>query len=174
MYETSSMGFRPERFYIQPFFRIVDFLIGVLLFEIYLKIKNKVLRFINSIEVLSILFFILFFAFHKFVPQVYRYSCYYWLPMSFVILIFSFQKGRISKILSNNYFVYLGEISYSFYMFHALVIQYFIQLNKHYFIFQNYYLFIFFLLGFSIFISSISHSTIEKPLNKYIIRKFCR
>ena len=62
----------------------------------------------------------------------------------------------------------------SFYMFHALVIQYFIQLNKHYFIFQNYYLFIFFLLGFSIFISSISHSTIEKPLNKYIIRKFCR
>jgi peptidoglycan/LPS O-acetylase OafA/YrhL len=173
MFATSATDLRIERFYIQPFFRIADFLIGVLLYEIYLKIKNSnVLKFANSIELFAILLFIGFFAFHKSVPQVYRYSCYYWLPISLIILIFSFQKGCVSQLLSKKYFVYLGEISYSFYMFHALAIQYFLKLNHRYWFFENYYLFVCFLLYFSVFISAISYGAFEKPLNNYIIKRF--
>lgn len=175
MLKTSSMDMRPVWFYIHPFFRVVDFLIGILLYEVYLKINgSKILRFANNLELLAVALFVLIFSFHNSVPQVYRYSCYYWIPISFIILIFSFQKGFISRLFSNKYLVYLGEISYGFYMFHALVIQYFIMLNSNYSIMENYYLSVFIMLCFSIAISAISYSAFEKPINKYIIKRFCR
>ncbi|MES2287027.1 MAG: acyltransferase [Bacteroidota bacterium] len=175
MLKTSNMDMRPVWFYIHPFFRIVDFLIGILLYEIYLKMKDsKILKFASILELFSVLLFVLFFLFHNSVPQVYRSSCYYWLPISSIILIFSFQKGVFSQMFLNKHLVYLGEISYGFYMFHALVIQYFIILNANYSIFENYYLFVFFMLCFSIFISAICHSAFEKPINKYIVKRFCR
>lgn len=175
MLKTSSMDMRPVWFYIHPIFRIVDFLIGILLYEIYLKMKsNKILKFASILEFSAVLLFVLFFLFHNSVPQVYRYSCYYWLPISSIILIFSFQKGFFSRLFSNKHLVYLGEISYGFYMFHALVIQYFIILNTSYSVIDNYYLLVFFMLCFSIFLSAISHTAFEKPINKYIIKRFCR
>jgi peptidoglycan/LPS O-acetylase OafA/YrhL len=49
----------------------------------------------------------------------------YSIPFSvIVILIFSFQKGIISSILSKKMFVHLGNLSFSIYMIHQLVIFY--------------------------------------------------
>lgn len=161
-------------FYFFPLFRIIDFLLGILLYEIYLNLKknNKILlKYATVLELLTVSIFILFFSFHNAIPLAYRYSCYYWLPIALIILIFSFQGGDISKLLSGKYFIYLGEISYSFYMLHILVIYYFSQLNNSYRLFENYYLFNILLLVFSIFISAVSFEIIEKPFNKYIIRK---
>ena len=50
---------------------------------------------------------------------------------SLLIFIFAYQGGFFSKLLSNKYLVHLGEISFSFYMLHQLVIRYldFFQLD---------------------------------------------
>lgn len=88
------------------------------------------------LEILSISVLIVFLFFHSLVPKVARYSYYYWLPMGFIIFIFAFQKGVISKFLSKKIFFYLGEISYGFYMFHGLVLAYFVRINQKHFIWK--------------------------------------
>ncbi|WP_051348640.1 acyltransferase family protein [Peribacillus kribbensis] len=50
----------------------------------------------------------------------------YYIPVcSLIIFVFAFQKGILSEFLANKIFIYLGEISFSFYMIHQLVIRYF-------------------------------------------------
>lgn len=66
------------------------------------------------------------------VPKVYRYSCYYWMPISLVLLIFSLQKGFLSRILSNKYLVIGGDISYSFYLIHLWILFAYVQLAQTY------------------------------------------
>ncbi len=136
---------RIEWFYINPLIRIVDFLIGVFLYEVYLKLKSdRRLTITVYSELLSVGIFVLFFLMHTSVEPVYRFSCYYWIPIALIILTFAFQGGYISKLLSNKYFVYLGNISFGFYMFHALIIEYGLRLNEHYHVFEKIIIFLFF------------------------------
>ncbi|CAM3029198.1 acyltransferase family protein [Flavobacterium frigoris] len=158
-------------FYVNPFFRIFDFVVGILLFELYLKIKNteKVINY-NVLEFSSILLLVVFFIFHSQLPLVVRYSIYYWLPMSFLILVFAFQKGVVSRLLSTNTLILLGEISFGFYMFHQLVLKYFLMLNKSLLHITNEYLIISIILIVSLIISYISLIWFENPVNRYLKR----
>jgi peptidoglycan/LPS O-acetylase OafA/YrhL len=158
-------------FYVNPFFRVFDFIVGILLFELYLIIKNteKVINY-NALEFVSIILLVVVFIFHSQLPLVVRYSIYYWLPMSFLILVFAFQKGELSRLLSNNTLILLGEISFGFYMFHQLVLKYFIMVNKSVLHITNEYLIIFIILIVSLIISYISLIWFENPVNKYLKR----
>lgn len=131
-----GIEFIPEQyhhrvFYINPFIRLFDFILGIFLFYIFKRIKQSP-SFLSStlLEIGGVLTFLLFFYFHNDVSNVYRYSIYYWTPMVIVILIFSISKGFLSVILSNRVLVYLGEISFGFYLIHQLVIKYFSVINR--------------------------------------------
>ena len=118
-------------FYINPFVRLLDFILGIFLFYVFKKIK-KIPSFLNStlLEFGGVLIFLFFFYFHDEVSNVYRYSIYYWIPMFLIILIFSVSQGFLSLLLSKKLFVYLGEISFGFYLIHQLVIRYFSVINR--------------------------------------------
>ena len=73
-------------------------------------------------EVSSIILFLIFYLYAADIPKVYRYSCYYWLPVAVILISFSLQKGIFSRILSNRFLVIGGEISYSFYLIHLFVL----------------------------------------------------
>jgi peptidoglycan/LPS O-acetylase OafA/YrhL len=158
-------------FYVNPFFRVFDFIVGILLLELYLKIKNteKVINY-NALEILSVSLLVIFFVIHSTLPLVVRYSIYYWLPMSFLILVFAFQKGVLSRLLSNSTMILLGEISFGFYMFHQLVLKYFIMINQSYLHIANEYLIICIILVVSLIVSYISLIWFENPVSKYIKR----
>jgi peptidoglycan/LPS O-acetylase OafA/YrhL len=163
-------------FYINPFFRIADFIIGIMLYDIYerkpfanvLKSKSSA----TLIELLSICLFALFFAFHMLIPQGYRYSCYYWIPMIVLILVFSYQTGYISAFLSNRIFVLLGEISFGFYLIHQLAIRYIVIINTKFLLISNNYLLIATMFGVTLILSYLSYNFIEHPLNNYIKLKY--
>ncbi|MHA8050875.1 acyltransferase family protein [Aquirufa sp. ROCK-SH2] len=114
-------------FYIHPFVRIVDFIIGIMLYRIFkmISVEKATKSTFTWMEIAAISLFVLFFYFHSYIPEVFRYSMYYWIPMSGIILIFAFQNGHISRLLSQPIFIYLGEISFGFYMIHQIVIRYF-------------------------------------------------
>ena len=163
--------------YISPIFRFADFLLGVILYSIYkytrVKFKN-----INGtiLEVLSTFVFILFFAYHNYLDISYRYSIYYWLPMFLIILAFavsgsSEKEGFFSKILCNNYLVWLGEISFCFYLLHLIVIRVIsFIMNK---IFTDIDLIILSLICLivTLIASAFAYKFIEKPLN-YKIKEY--
>ena len=153
--------------YISPFFRLIDFSIGLLLGGIYIYFKeiNKSKLFFSCYEIIATLGLVILFMFHKQVAQVYRYDVYYVPIMCMIIFVFAFQKGVISKILKNNKFVYLGQISFSFYMIHRLVISYIFHLNK-----LNYKPVLMSVICFvtSILAASILYKYVENPIKNKV------
>ena len=64
--------------YINPFVRIVDFIIGIGVYAIYKSFLTKKINFnYDVMEVSALLLLFVFFLFHEHIPQVARYSFYY-------------------------------------------------------------------------------------------------
>jgi len=163
-------------YYINPFFRVFDFLIGISLFELYRKTKDQKISFKMGtlIEIASVIVFILFYAFYKDVEKSYRWSIYYWIPMSLIVYVFSFQKGFLSKILSNKKLIWLGEISFCFYMIHQLVINVFWALNYKLHIIENGYVLILAAFFVSLIGSGLIFKYYEKPVNSYLRKRYIK
>ncbi len=165
-------------FYVNPFFRITDFIIGILIFyiydskkvEAYIKYKNT----FTFIEIGSIILFFIFFTFHKYIPFGYRLFGYYWIPMSLLILIFSYQSGYISKLLSGKMMIVLGEISFSFYLIHQLIIKFIYALNKKMHWTENGILLILVVFFISLILSYLMYNFIELPSNRYLKNKLIK
>ncbi len=112
-------------FYVNPFIRTADFLLGIALYSVYKQISTLSPRInLTLLEVVTVVLFMAFFILKGNVPHVYRYSVYYWIPVCLMILVFAFQGGLISKLLSAKWFIILGEISFAFYMIHQVVLRY--------------------------------------------------
>jgi peptidoglycan/LPS O-acetylase OafA/YrhL len=160
-------------FYINPVFRLIDFFLGIALYNIY-KISD--IKFWNNyytasiLEISSVIILLIFFGLHQYIPSAYRYSFYYWLPMMLVIYSFSFHSGVISKLLSYQSMVLLGEISFGFYLIHHLVIRYVLALNIKYFNFSSQFIIIVITLLGTVIASYFSYKIIEKPCRNYINR----
>ncbi|CAN5123737.1 acyltransferase [soil metagenome] len=160
-------------FYINPFIRLFDFSLGVALFNIY-KITDpapwKSFSRASSLEITALSVLLLFFGLHQFIPEVYRFSIYYWLPMSMVIFSFSFQGGIISKWLSGKTIVLLGEISFGFYLLHHLVIRYVLALNTKFFQINSELMILFSIFIITLIASYLSYFFFESPFRKYFRR----
>jgi len=124
-------------FYVNPLFRLIDFVIGVFIYSIWEKYSQKnsmsILK-ATILEISTIGFFITMIWFSKYIHPNFTYACYYWFPMSAIIYLFAIQqKGLVSKLLSNKILVLAGDVSYAFYLFHIPVIRYceifFIKMN---------------------------------------------
>ncbi|WP_213523709.1 acyltransferase [Nonlabens sp.] len=160
-------------FYINPLFRVVDFILGIVLYDFYVHLKSKkVLINFTKLELFSIGVFMLFFSLRHSVSETALYSVFYWFPMMGIILVFAFQKGRLSKFLSHQYAIWLGEISFGFYMLHHLVLRYFTLGNGKLEWITNDYIIIGLLLCISMVAAGISHRYFEVPLNKLIRQKW--
>ncbi|MCU4542684.1 acyltransferase [Acinetobacter bereziniae] len=161
--------------YISPIIRFSDFLLGILLFDIFERVKKIYAKKESPLifELFAIFLFIVFFIFHDKIDLGYRYSVYYWIPMSLIILIFSLSKvlysqNSVSNILSNKYLVWLGEISFCFYLIHLLVIQVMNYIRVKLSLSIDLLLFSIFIFIFTLIASAIAYKFIEKPLNKKV------
>ncbi len=162
-------------FYVNPLIRLADFALGILLFNFYKNNQNQVTAtYASAIELLAVLLLIVFFMGHTFIPEVLRYSVYYWFPMGFLIVVLSYQKGMVSKVLSNRHLLLLGEVSFGFYMFHHLVIKYYELINQQFFNIQNDYLSIGIIFVATILVSYLSYFYFEKKANRYLKNKLTK
>jgi peptidoglycan/LPS O-acetylase OafA/YrhL len=114
--------------YVNPLFRVLDFLVGVALGHLFLGLRESRLARINAkwattFELASLGLIAASLAANSFVPYLLRRSVYYTPCFGCVILVFAFQRGLISRLLSGNVLRVLGEVSFSFYMFHYLLIR---------------------------------------------------
>lgn len=169
-------SYHEKYFYINPLLRLGDFIIGKLLYRVYRKRKDiEVLNnrtIANMAEIGSILFLVVFIYFHNNVPQGFRYSCYYWPPMIVLIYTFAYARGFISDMLSNASLVFLGEISFGFYMIHMLVLRYYQYLPKKFSFLQHMlpvnHNAAFIIFGISLTFSILIYKFYEMPANRFI------
>lgn len=158
-------------FYVNPFTRVLDFVIGIVIFNAFRIAGRKEFKVRHDLlEVTSVILFVVFFAYHQWVPKVARYSYYYWIPMSFLIFAFAFQKGRLSHFLSKKAFIHLGEISFGFYMFHSVVFKYYFLVSKKYDLITHDIFITAIVLSLTLVISHFSYQYFETPMNR-LIRK---
>ncbi len=146
------------------------FLAGMLLFQLYDRLKGKNITAYQGsiIEIASIALFLAFYLYTAEIPKVYRYSCYYWLPVAFLLISFSLQKGIVSRLLSNRILVIGGEISYSFYLIHLFVLLSYAEWQKGSNFHIAWYISIPILFCIIVLLSLLSYYYFEKPMNKRI------
>ena len=162
--------------YVNPFTRLPDFFVGVLLYQFYRSLCNKKLFYSTGtlLEAGALALFLLFFICAADIPKVYRYSCYYWLPVSLIILIFALQQGGISRLLSNRFLIIGGEISYSFYLIHLFIIDAYMRMSAHYHWQIQWTISVPVILCITIILSLLSFYYFEKPANKWVKRIFTK
>lgn len=119
--------------YISPYFRIFDYLIGMVSGLIFIEAKrffsdphtvlNQVL--FSGLEVISVLLFAYSFYWVNSIPYPSLQMGAAFIPFCILaIFVFALQRGFISLILSTKFFVYLGDLSFSIFMIHQLAISY--------------------------------------------------
>lgn len=159
--------------YVNPLARFPDFLVGMLLFRVYVRCRSLKLSFAAAslLEAGVLCLFLLSYAFSAdLVPKVYRYSCYYWVPVSLVLLAFSLQKGLLSRFLCNKWLVLGGQISYSFYLIHLWVLFAYVRLARAYAFQLPPYAGALLALAVTVGLGLLSYRYFEKPANHLVKR----
>lgn len=166
MYLTPEEQIRAY-WYVNPLTRLPDFLVGMLLFRLYdQSAKDWSVRRATWYEIGAVVLFCAFYYIGSagLLLKVYRYSVYYWIPVSLVLYVFAMNKGVISRLLSHKYLVIGGEISYSVYLIHLFVIELYARTGWNY----PWQAVIPLLLAVTIGLSLLSFYYFEKPVNRYI------
>lgn len=111
--------------YGSPYFRIFDFILGMLLYNLYNNYRECAIFKSSTWEVFVMLLFVLYYIFRDVVGlsssvQIFLDAA---LPV-LMIFIFSFQKGVISRCLSSKYWQKLGAITMYIFFFHYVAVLY--------------------------------------------------
>lgn len=170
-----GMHFTPEEeikgyWYVNPIARFPDFIAGMLLFQLYGRLKDKPITFRQGslMEIGAVTLFLTFYMCASEIPKVYRYSCFYWLPVAVVLISFSLQKGILSRILSHRFLVVGGEISYGFYLIHLFILLSYAKWQKEAGFDIAWYVSVPVLFGITVLLSLLSYRYFERPMNKRV------
>ena len=127
----------PERYllpiiYIFPLTRLLDFIFGMLLWDIYKAVNSRVTarlsrhtawRSIAEVAVIAVTATGCVF-FSDVTPRL-TLASYWWIPSALTITVFALNErcgGIVTRLLQHKPLVTFGNISFSFYMLHVLVI----------------------------------------------------
>ena len=165
IYESATYNSLHWIYYINPIVRTLDFIFGIVLFNIFSK---KQLGSYKYMDVIAVSLFSIFFSFHLSIMKELTYSIYYWIPVALMIYSFSLENGPVSKLLSNKVLIYLGEISFGFYLFHWISIKYTYILIHTYYPQTNLYLIGVFSFITTLIPAMLSYQFIEMPIVKKV------
>lgn len=119
-------------FYINPLFRLLDFILGILCYKIFEHLeqngfgeKIRSLSFTKKtlLELAPIVLLVLLVAIWSYVPDRIRFASLWWLVIPAIIVVFSLTDtngGGLNLLLHNKLLVALGKSSFTFYMIHAM------------------------------------------------------
>lgn len=115
--------------YINPIYRSLDFVIGCIAGYFYLTSLGRLLSerskaIFTVLELAGIVAYFIVHINYLNIRESFAYGLVY-LPIStYNILIFSYERGLISKLLLVKQWVWLGNISFEFYLIHKPIIKY--------------------------------------------------
>jgi peptidoglycan/LPS O-acetylase OafA/YrhL len=114
------------RAYINPWLRLIDFTIGMLLGLSFIQKGTAGLRqsfgLATALELTAVgVLLAAFYSGHD-IPAAVRMGAYFTLPMAGIVFIFAHDAGVLSRFLSRQPFQFLGDISFSFFLLHFVLI----------------------------------------------------
>lgn len=163
--------------YISPLMRLFDFIIGILCHKVYIHISCKYASSVNEyttniLQIIVVLFLIGAIIFSGYIPVKIRQVSYWWLPVSFILIVFALFDSRdtiVNRILKSRILIWFGEISFSFYILHQLIIEFSAPyVSRHITVAPLGLCFIFLI---TILISWLSNKYIEQFLMSYVFKR---
>lgn len=162
--------------YSLPFYRLGEFLSGIILCEIY---RRNLIQITNKLFVAFFIFFLIVFSFS--VESLIGYTTLNFIVVPFFLSLILWcaqltpEKNLfLWKFLENKTNQYLGKISYSFYLSQALIFSAILPfLEKPHTLFHRLFLFVVFLI-INIFCACLSFEFIEKKVYKLICNRYKR
>lgn len=161
--------------YISPYVRLTDFVFGIFLALLYFKLKeryNKILSF--KYTTLSIIALIVLLVVESCVldKNVRLIAPLYWPLIILLIILASLSEAQNGGgILSKNRMLQrLGELSFTIFLTHQLVIRYFKAIFK-FFQEDNIYLFVVLTLVSTVLISILIERYILKPITQWLTKR---
>lgn len=120
--------------YISPFYRLIDYFIGILLGTIFVERKlynrinigeNKYSLCVFQLFVLLLFCYMSYFRCFTFIPEKFKYSVMYTPIACLLILAFGINTGNvICRFMGCKVFEFLSNISFELFMLHQVVIKY--------------------------------------------------
>ncbi len=107
--------------YVNPLVRFVDFYIGIVLCKWYKKNAGRI-AFPTWMEWGIIIVLLLSIAVYPSIDAKLRNAPLYWLVLIPMIMIFTQEKGAVSRLLSTRPMIWLGSLSMSVFMIHKMLI----------------------------------------------------
>ena len=165
--------------YINPFFRMYDFIVGIVVYTLYKSISdimgNKIMHasFVlkSIIELVTIGVLFVQILFYDNVPDRIGFVCYWWIALSMLILIMSlfdtYGGEVITVLMKNKFFVWMGNLSFCLYMIHILVINIFNNILECELVYRA-----FISLSATILLAALLHYWFEKPISSLIVKKY--
>lgn len=164
-------------YYINPVFRLSDFLFGIFLCELH---KKKVFAPTNKnsatiLELTSIVLLLCWvgISVSSNIGWEWRWQLLYMLPCGLLIYSFSFDAGYISKFVGGRLFRFLGELALPIYLFHQILLVLIKRYATEYLTSCNSLILAGCIgIAFSILISIPIYFCFIKPVNKIICRTY--
>lgn len=115
--------------YVFPPLRMIDFALGILSFRAYDSMKNWIIpsRWMAVLQLFAISLVVGACAVWPYVPERYGTVLLFYVPSMVAVLVFAFSDGAptvVNSVLSNRMFVWLGSITFEFYLLHVPVIKF--------------------------------------------------
>ena len=158
------------------FVRLPEFLVGVAVCRLYmlqtLEQREKWSRVMAPLALLGLAFIVWVMAADPF-EFMFTNQAVLTLPFAAIIWYLAYDRGWISKALALPTLILLGEASYSLYLIHIVVKQYFYRIGGIFFLTRadSIPLALSIIVG-SIFASIIIFKKIEKPARRWIVKRF--
>lgn len=110
--------------YISPYYRIIDYILGMLVAKVYLENKDKLksFRYYALGEVFVCILFVITYILSFILPIQFTRGFLYTPIFMLGIYLISFEKGIAHFILDNRYLQLIAKYGFEFYMIHELVL----------------------------------------------------
>lgn len=163
--------------YISPYMRLTDFIFGIYLALGYLKLKEKPMIFYSNNLFSQLLVFALIALLvveSCLLPEnTVLFAPVYWPFAALLILIASLSEvvwgGQ--KLLQNKYLQRLGELSFTIFLVHQLVLRYTTKVFSNILHLENAIIYIVFTLILTIVLSIVVENYILKPITQWLTKK---
>lgn len=159
-----------------PAVRCGEFTVGVLLGAAHLRGRYRSGPFETArtrkiwtgyeLAIVALIAFLIFRS-HR-LPLLFRMNGYYIPAVALLVFIFSRERGLLSRVLATKTVVYLSELSFAFYLLHAIVFTHFRAICASW---VGPYAGAGMLIVTTVFAAMAAHHLVERPAREWIIRK---
>jgi peptidoglycan/LPS O-acetylase OafA/YrhL len=158
-------------FYIFPLFRLDEFLLGMIIFDLWRsgKFRASALSYVTIPLLLAAMYFGT-----RFVAEPLLYHLYYSAFLALLLVSFLDGTSRPIRFFSSRIAVLLGEASFAFYLIHKPLVDIGEKARHKFGLFPSDLVFVIVMLALCIAVGLATHLLIEKPVGRFLRQRINR